>query len=83
MTFATAEGDRMRFKAHCALHSNNDQVVVNLSDVVQCDSAGLALLIESKRLCRENDKTCKIIGMTEEIQALAEFCGVSDILLGF
>ena len=53
----------------------------NLNDVVQCDSAGLALLIEAQRLCKQHNKKLIIEGMSEEIYALAEFCGVQTICM--
>lgn len=57
-------------------------VRLDLHDVVQCDSAGLALLIEAKRLCKQYHKILVIEGMSKGIYALAEFCGVDALLLG-
>lgn len=63
-------------------HDSQEQVLhFDLSEVHHCDSAGLALLIEAKRLSGEQNKTCEIDGMPKAIQALAEFCGV-DAMLG-
>lgn len=53
---------------------------LDLNDVVYCDSAGMALLIEARKLCKKNNKNFEIIGMSEETQSLADFCGVKGIL---
>ena len=53
---------------------------LDLSEVRHCDSAGLALLIEARKLCKKNKKNFEIIGMPEKTQSLAEFCGVKGIL---
>lgn len=79
MTFATAEADRLRLLA-CCRDNDKSELIVDLSEVTHCDSAGLALLIESKRVCREYQKSCKITGMNPAILSLAEFCGVQNIL---
>jgi phospholipid transport system transporter-binding protein len=59
---------------------NTDKLHLDLSAVTLCDSAGLALLIEAKRLCRQKNKTLIIQNMPKAINALAVFCGVSDII---
>lgn len=53
---------------------------LDLSEVTLCDSAGMALLIEARKLCKKNNKSLEIIGMSAETQSLADFCGVKDIL---
>lgn len=80
MTFATAQADRLRLFDSCRANGR-DELIIDLSDVTQCDSAGMALLIESKRLCKEHRQSCKIIGMSPAILSLAEFCGVQNILV--
>lgn len=80
MGFATVMRDRQRLQEYCkALKSPT--MVLDLSQVTLCDSAGLAFLIEAKRLAKEYKKSCKIIGMTREVSALAEFCGVQTVLV--
>ena len=53
---------------------------LDLSDVTVCDSAGLALLIEARKLCRQSNKIFEVIGISPETLSLAEFCGVKSIL---
>jgi phospholipid transport system transporter-binding protein len=80
MTFETVQADCLRLIAFCR---ENKATVLNLelNEVTHCDSAGLALLIEAKRLCATHNITCNITGMSKMIRALAEFCGV-DTMLG-
>ncbi|WP_347252117.1 STAS domain-containing protein, partial [Legionella sp.] len=79
MTFATVQSDCQRLLKFC--HENKEAVLhLDLSEVLHCDSAGLALLIEARRLCKEQNKVCKIDGMPKATQALAEFCGVDGML---
>lgn len=79
MTFETVQADCQRLIEFC--HKNKTAVLnLELSEVTHCDSAGLALLIEAKRLCTTHNITCNITGMTKMIRALAEFCGVDTVL---
>ncbi len=79
MTFQTVQEDCNRLHKFCE-DSKEDVLIIDLSHLSHCDSAGLALLIEAKRICRLQNKICKISGMPKVIQALAEFCGVDEIL---
>ena len=53
---------------------------LDLTEVTHCDSAGLALLIEAKKLCEHNNKQFKVLGIPETTQSLSKFCGVNDFL---
>lgn len=79
LTFDTVQADRNRLLKHI----KNDKLVFlcfDLSQVKHCDSAGLALLIEAKRLCQQHNKPFQIENMPATVQALAEFCGVESLL---
>ncbi|MGQ3889392.1 STAS domain-containing protein [Legionella sp. CNM-1927-20] len=79
LTFLTIEAERKRLLNYC--HANTGlMLVLNLKEVSLCDSAGLAFLIEFKRLARKYKKQSKIESITESICALAEFCGVAELL---
>jgi phospholipid transport system transporter-binding protein len=80
MTFATVQSDRECLLTYCQT-SQDAFLCLDLSEVTHCDSAGLALLIEAKRLCFEQNKVCKIESMPKAIFALAEFYGMV-VLLG-
>jgi phospholipid transport system transporter-binding protein len=77
--FNTVQAERARFLEYCR-ESSNEEVVVDLETLEHCDSAGLAFLIEVKRIAQENGRVSKIINMPEETQALAEFYGISALL---
>ena len=79
LTFDTVQKDSQRLIA--LLQDNQTTSLrLDLCEVVQCDSAGLALLIEAKRLCKRYGKTLIIEGLPKSIAALAEFCGVEAML---
>ncbi|OGV41338.1 MAG: hypothetical protein A3F46_03860 [Legionellales bacterium RIFCSPHIGHO2_12_FULL_42_9] len=79
ITFATIEQERNRFLAYCR-DFHDELVVIDLEKVEQCDSAGLAFLIEAKRISKEQGRLAKIINMPQETRALAKFYGISDFL---
>lgn len=58
----------------------HEEFCLDLTKVVHCDSAGLALLIEIKQLCKQYNKAFRVLGVPANTQSLAEFCGVKDIL---
>ena len=62
------------------MNDTSDRFCLDLTDVNHCDSAGLALLIEARKLCKKNNKIFEVIGISPETQSLAEFCGVKSIL---
>lgn len=79
LTFDTVQSDRKRLIDYLQ-DLNAVSLCLDLSDVGLCDSAGLALLIDAKRLCKKYNKILEIEGMPKSIYALAEFCGVEAIL---
>ncbi len=79
MVFDTVVADHKRLLQYC--NTISDAIVVNMSDVQQCDSAGLAFLIEAKRLSVTKNKAFSVVGITPQIESLADFCGVTEILL--
>lgn len=81
ITFATADS---YYKQLLLLFrtSKEAELVVCLSQVSHCDSAGLAVLVEAKRLAKQYDKKLIVEGMTPVVRDLAIFCGVEGILLG-
>jgi len=71
----------IREKLYTALmNSDSDRFCLDLSDVLECDSAGLALLIEARKLCNKNNKIFEVIGISPKTKSLAQFCGVDGIL---
>lgn len=78
MTYATVEIDRKLFLKHC--HKIKHNIVINLNDVIQFDSAGLALLIEVKRICKQNNIICAIKNHPQIVKDLAIFYSVNSII---
>lgn len=79
LTFKSVVSVRARlYKA--LTDDTTNRFCLDLSEVKHCDSAGLALLIEARKLCKQSNKIFEVIGMSEKTQSLAEFCGVKDIL---
>lgn len=79
LTFNTVQPDWKRLNK-LLKNTKTTGVCLDLKDVHHCDSAGLALLIEAKRLSRRYNKTLKIDGVSKAIFALAKFCGVEEML---
>ncbi|CEK11121.1 STAS domain-containing protein [Legionella hackeliae] len=79
MTFSTVQVDRERLVKYVR-ETTGDVIKLDLSEVTHCDSAGLALLIEAKRLSTQRSKVCQVEDMPKAVHALAEFCGVDGIL---
>ena len=79
LSFNTVQSDSQRLRD--LLRDKETTIVrLNLSDVTHCDSAGLALLIEARRLSRQFEKTLIIEEMPKTISALARFSGVEAML---
>lgn len=79
LTFKSVVSVRAQlFKA--LMEETSDCFCLDLSEVKHCDSAGLALLIEARKLCKRSNKRFEVIGISAETQSLAEFCGVDGIL---
>ncbi|KTC65734.1 anti-anti-sigma factor (plasmid) [Legionella adelaidensis] len=79
LTFDTVQQDAVRLQK-LARAQDNATIFCNLTNVNHCDSAGLAFLIEAKRICKTFKKDLRIEGASAAIHALAEFCGVGWIL---
>ncbi|KTD16329.1 STAS domain-containing protein [Legionella jordanis] len=79
MTFSTVSRDCERLVKYFR-ELKEDVIQLDLSGVKHCDSAGLALLIEAKRLSATKKKRCEIHNIPKAVETLAEFCGVGSIL---
>ena len=78
MTYETVENDRKRLIKHC--RNNPTNITINLENVVQFDSAGLALLVEAKRICIQLNIICNIKNHPQTVQDLATFYNVNNII---
>ena len=79
LTFGTVQNDIARLHKLFTTGTISN-LSFELHNVNYCDSAGLALLIETKRLCKQHNVRLEINGVPKSISALAEFCGVEGML---
>lgn len=80
LTFETVEVDSKRLLKMLRTHRDMTGIRFNLSKVTHCDSTGLALLIEAKRLCKRNKIAFAMDHISETLGGLAQFCGVDAVL---
>lgn len=59
---------------------SSSSFVIDLKGINQCDSAGLAMMIDLKRLARRQNNQINFVNLPKQMKALADFCGVSSIL---
>ena len=79
LTFKTVVAVRAQlFKALAA--QSSAKFCLDLSEVRHCDSAGLALLLEARKMCQQKNKLLEVTGISSQTLSLAEFCGVEKIL---
>jgi ABC-type transporter Mla MlaB component len=80
MVFTTVDAETKRLTTF--IHQlNSPTLLLDVSAIIRCDSAGMALLIESKRLAQKYKKKCQIIGMTSRLEELAQFYGLVPVLI--
>jgi phospholipid transport system transporter-binding protein len=80
LTFDTVSSNITRFM-HVILGASCTDVVFDVHDVRHCDSAGLALLIEARRLCKTQQCQLSIEGLTKNMLDLATFYHVDALFL--
>lgn len=78
LTINTVQLLRDRLSSQLA---NNDaeNIFIDLSAFTSFDTAGLALLIELKKICKSNSKSLCFLKMSDNIKSLAKFYDVVDI----
>ena len=81
LTFETATAEMTRFLKMLKAHPSA-AFELDLSQVEHCDSAGLALLLEVKRVCTLKQVTLSFKHFPKAVTSLATFVGVKEILLG-
>jgi phospholipid transport system transporter-binding protein len=81
LTFSTVSSELNRFSSILKAHPDAS-FEFDLSQVIQCDTAGLAFLIEVKRLCVLKENGFLVKKMPNMMVDLATFCGVNNLFLG-
>lgn len=79
LTFDTVTVHRSRFK-ELLEREQGANICCDLSDVQVCDSAGLAFLIDVRRLCHHQNTQLIIENASVDILALAKLYGLEKIL---
>ena len=80
LTFSTVLKDKARLAVFLK-PLKGQEWVFDLSQVTACDSAGLALLVQAKRLGDKHKSPCQFEGVSQTIQSLVKFCGVNMFIL--
>lgn len=80
LTFETVQADSQRLSALLKNHADVSTIRFDLSKVTHCDSTGLALFIEAKRACKQQNIAFSMENIPESIDSLAQFCGVDVVL---
>ena len=79
LTFQTVQENRRNFIV--VLNKHTDPTIsICLKDVTVCDSAGLASLLEAKRLCLAQHKTLMLFEIPKVVSSWVEFCGLTTLL---
>ncbi len=78
LIFQTVMSNLSAFQAFLST-ATTPSVAIDLSQISHCDSAGLAFLIEAKRLCQQDNRHLDIEGMTDSVVDLATFCGIQAL----
>lgn len=80
LKFATVPSLRQQFAKSIENLSSSPNIVVNLAAVSQCDSSGVALLLEFVRLSKAAQKTIRFINIPAQLQALMHATALTEIL---
>lgn len=76
----TFDSVRKVFQTSLALLRSLDSIRIDLANVTHSDSAGLALLIEWKRVAKQNNKTISFENLPKQLLSLARVSKVETIL---
>lgn len=79
LTFATVMIQRKFLQTAINL-SHESLLEISLAGVTHCDSAGLALLIDTKKFAAKRSKKVNFSSLDENSYNLAKFCGIEPIL---
>lgn len=79
LTFNTVENERNKLIAFIE-NKEHDRICLDLGELSICDSAGLALIFDIKKLCHRLGKHLHIQAIPEDAQNLAAFYDVQDLL---
>lgn len=78
LTISTVQSTRDRLLSQLK-NKNTADISINLCNVARFDTAGLALLIDIKKVSKQHSKKINFCEVPESIKSLAEFYGVADL----
>jgi len=61
-------------------NDSRDDIVIDLQDVERADSAGVALLIEWRRMAQQQQQTIRFQNIPSQMLAIARLSGVDELL---
>jgi phospholipid transport system transporter-binding protein len=64
----------------CFVSDGSAMIAVDCAQVTHADSAGLAVLVEWRRWCRQHGRHLKFVNLPEQINALARLSEISAVL---
>ncbi len=67
-----SEQGNQHFKQYRDQHQGDSPFVIDCTGMERIDSAGIALLIEWQRQCKNDNKVCLFEGLPKQAQALIE-----------
>ena len=79
INFATSPDTEQRGST-LLLASDSAQWIVDMAGITQADSSALAVCLAWLRLARANRKTVTFTAAPRELSALAQVCGVAELL---
>lgn len=79
LTFATVMHHRSQLSQLLAQEPRM-ALRLDMSDVQICDSAGLAFLIDARRMCQQHQVALTVVHLSKEIVALAKLYGIEEML---
>ncbi|OGT94593.1 MAG: hypothetical protein A2298_00745 [Gammaproteobacteria bacterium RIFOXYB2_FULL_38_6] len=68
------------FSDNHAQTKDDGYIQIDFSKVTQCNSAGLALLINWIRFIRDQKKTCRYVNLPSSLLEIAKVCNLDTIL---
>lgn len=79
LTFETVNG-ALKSALHWILHQKSKQLTLDLSNIVFIDSAGVALLVELKRLTHVEYKKNLVLKFSNQIMQMIQFYELEGLL---
>lgn len=80
LVFSTLSDISKESKTMIKNHENNS-LLIDCTKLDRVDSAGIALMVEWKRWCKEINKPCRIVGIQPQVSALIDTYKLNKVLI--